>query len=154
MVKQKKSSKNIKGWIIAITAWTFLLAIILSFISETLIVNVELIPALVILIIIISIGVSADIVGVAVTAATEVPLNAMSSKKIKGAREAVNLIKNADRVANFCNDVVGDIAGIVSGSVGAAIVFRLIIGNPTLEKTLLSVVITGFVASLTVGERL
>ncbi|MDD3777017.1 MAG: hypothetical protein PHN32_05375 [Actinomycetota bacterium] len=153
MVKYKKSSKHIRSWIIAITAWTFLLAILLSLISETLITNVALIPALIILVIIIAIGVLFDIVGVAVTAATEVPLNSMSAKKIKGAREAVELIKNADRVANFCNDVIGDITGIVSGSVGAVIVFRLMIDNPTLEKTLLSVVITGFIASLTVGGK-
>ena len=36
---------------------------------------------------------------------------------------------------------------------GAVIVFRLMIDNPTLEKTLLSVVITGFIASLTVGGK-
>jgi len=153
LVKEKKSSSNIRNWIIVVTVWTFLLAIALSFVSETLIVNVNFISALMILVVIIFIGVFFDIIGVAVTAASEAPLNAMSAKKIKGAREAVELIKNADRVANFCNDVIGDITGIVSGAVGAAIVFRLMIGHPTLGKTLLSVVITGFIAALTVGGK-
>ncbi|MGM0365933.1 MAG: hypothetical protein ACQEP5_05300 [Actinomycetota bacterium] len=153
MAKEKKSSGKIRNWIIVITVWTFLLALALSFISETLIGNVNFISALIILITIVLIGVFFDVVGVAVTAAQEMPLNAMSAKKIKGAREAVELVKNADRVANFCNDVVGDITGIVSGAVGAAIVFRLLVGNPTMEKTLLSVVITGFIAALTVGGK-
>ncbi len=153
MVKGKKSSGKLRNWIIIITVWTFLLALALSYVSETIIVNVGFISASIILIIIVFIGVFFDAVGVAVTAASETPLNAMSAKKIKGAREAVELVKNADRVANFCNDVIGDIAGIVSGAIGAAIVFRLLVGNPTLEKTMLSVVITGFIAALTVGGK-
>lgn len=153
MVKEKKSSGNIRNWVIAITSWTFLLAVALSFISETLIIKANLISALVILIFIIFIGVFFDLIGVAITACPEMPLNVMATKKIRGAREAIRLLKNADKVANFCNDVIGDITGIVSGAVGVAIVFRLLLNNPTVEKTILSVVITGFIASLTVGGK-
>lgn len=153
MVKEKKSSGKIKNWIIAITVWTFFLAVALSFFSETIIVKANLISAIAILIFIIFVGVFFDLIGVAVTACPEMPLNVLSAKKIRGAKEAVRLLKNADRVANFCNDVVGDITGIVSGAVGATIVFRLISNNPTLEKTILSIAITGFIASLTVGGK-
>ncbi len=153
MAKGKKSSAKIRNWIIIITVWTFLLALVLSFISETIIVNVGFITASIILIIIVFVGVFFDAVGVAVTAASETPLNAMSAKKRKGAREAVELVKNADRVANFCNDVIGDITGIVSGAIGAAIVFRILVDNPNVGNTLLSVVITGLIAALTVGGK-
>lgn len=153
MAKEKKSSNKIRNWIIVITSWTFLLALILSFVSETLIVNVNLISALIILVIIIFIGVFFDLIGVAVTACPLVPLNAMAANKIRGSREGVRMVKNADRVASFCNDVVGDITGIVSGAVGATIVLRLISNNPNIEKILLSVIITGFIASLTVGGK-
>ena len=44
--------------------------------------------------------------------------HAMSSKKIKGAKKAVSFKKNADKVSSFCNDVIGDICGIISGSAG------------------------------------
>ncbi len=153
LAKEKKSSNNIRNWIIVITSWTFVLAIALSLISETLIINVNITPALIILIIIVFIGVLFDLIGVAVTACPVVPLNAMAAKKIKGAREGVSLIKNADRVASFCNDVIGDITGIVSGAIGASIVIKLMSNNLNLEKTILSVIITGFIASLTVGGK-
>ena len=35
------------------------------------------------------------------------------------------MLRNASRVSSVCNDVVGDICGIVSGATGAVIVARL-----------------------------
>ncbi len=153
MVKVKKSRGKIKHWVAIITFWTFLLAVILSFISETLLIKANIAVALVILVIIILIGVLFDIIGVAITACSEVPMNSMAANKIKGAREAVDLLKNADKVSNFCNDVIGDICGIISGAIGAAIVFRILLNNPGLEKAILSAVIAGFISSITVGGK-
>jgi CBS domain containing-hemolysin-like protein len=153
LAKIKKSRKRIKNWIIIITAWTFVLAISLSLLSETLIIRANLILSIMILVVIIAIGVLADMAGIAVTACPQVPLVSKASNKIKGAKEAMNLIKNADRVSNFFNDVVGDITGIISGAVGAAIVFRVLTTYPGIEKIFLSVAITGFIASLTVGGK-
>ncbi|MBN2072897.1 MAG: hypothetical protein JW770_03010, partial [Actinobacteria bacterium] len=108
MVKLKKSITGIRNWIIVIILWSFFLTITVSFISETLIIKTNIIITLIILAIIISTGVLFDIIGVAVTACTVVPLNSMAAKKIRGAAEAIRLLKNADRVSNFCNDVIGD----------------------------------------------
>jgi len=80
-------------------------------------------------------------------------MHSMASNKVKGSREAVRLLKSADRVSNFCNDVIGDICGIISGSIGAIIVFMILVSNPTLENALLSAIITGFISSLTVGGK-
>src|SRR5690554_1632429 len=74
--------------------------------------------SLVTLIVIIIIGVVFDIIGIAVTAASEVPFLSMASKKKRGAINAVRLIRKADQVSSFCNDVVGDICSIISGSAG------------------------------------
>lgn len=153
LAKIKKSRGKIRNWVIIITLWTFLLAITLSFISETIITKANIIVALVVLVLVVLIGILFDIIGVAVTACPEVPLNSMAANKVKGAREAVDLLKNADKVNNFCNDVIGDIMGIISGAVSAAIILRLLLINPDLEKSILSAVITGFVASLTVGGK-
>lgn len=153
-IKKSKSKKSkIRNWVIIITLWTFILAITLSFISETIINKANLIIDLVVLILIVFIGILFDIIGVAVTASSEIPLNSMAANKIKGAREAVNLLKNADKVANFCNDAIGDITGIISGAVSAAIILRLLLINPNIEKSVLGAVITGFIASLTVGGK-
>jgi CBS domain containing-hemolysin-like protein len=153
LVKLKKSRIKIRHWIIAIILWSFFLAIAVSFISETLIIKTNLIVTLVTLIIIISIGVLFDIIGVAITACPEAPLHSAATGKKKGAREAVRLLQHADKVSNFCNDVIGDICGILSGAIGAILVFRILIINPNLESALLSAVITGFISSLTIGGK-
>lgn len=65
-------------------------------------------------------GVAFDIVGTAVAAATEPPINAVAARKIRGGAEALRLVRNAPQVANFCNDIVGDICGTLSGALAAA----------------------------------
>ena len=65
-------------------------------------------------------GVAFDIVGTAVAAATEPPINAVASRKIKGGAEALRLVRNAPQVANFCNDIVGDVCGTLSGALAGA----------------------------------
>ncbi|WDC83794.1 hypothetical protein PL321_14940 [Caloramator sp. mosi_1] len=79
-----------------------------------------------VLISIIFVGIIFDIIGVAVTAAEEAPFHSLASRKVKGAKTAVKLIRNADKVSNFCNDVIGDICGVVSGAAGAIIISKLI----------------------------
>ncbi len=66
-----------------------------------------------------------DIIGIAVTTAKEMPFHAMAANKVEEAKYAIKLVKNASQVSNFCNDVIGDISGIISGSLGATIIFKL-----------------------------
>lgn len=53
------------------------------------------------------------------------PFHSMAAHREKGAKEALMLLRSASRVSSVCNDVVGDICGIVSGSTAAVIVTRL-----------------------------
>jgi CBS domain containing-hemolysin-like protein len=105
------------------------------------------------LVIIVFIGILFDMIGIAATAADEVPVLAKAAKKTPGAREALFLIRHADRVSNFCNDVVGDIAGIISGGLGALLVLRLVAGGYFRESPLLSIFLTGIISALTVGGK-
>lgn len=68
--------------------------------------------------VIILIGVLFDIIGVSSAAATESPFHAQAATRKFGAKQAVRIVRNADRVSSFCNDVVGDISGILSGAWG------------------------------------
>ena len=77
------------------------------------------------LIVLISIGVITDVIGTAVTSADEQPFIAMASKRIRGAKQALQLIRKAERVSSLLNDVVGDIVGVVSGSAGSVIALYL-----------------------------
>ncbi len=91
-------------------------------------------------------------IGVAVTSSNEEPLHAMSSKKIKGAKKAVSFKKNADKVSSFCNDVIGDICGIISGSAGVAVATSLA-NTYNLNIFYTSLIVTAIIAALTIGGK-
>ncbi|MCI2058836.1 MAG: hypothetical protein LKJ80_06495 [Oscillibacter sp.] len=108
--------------------------------------------ALLVLMLFIILGILFDIIGVSVTAADERPFHSMAAHKEKGAAEALNLLHHASRVSSFCNDVVGDICGIVSGTTAAVIVTRLQASSP-LNGVLLSVGVTALISGLTIGGK-
>lgn len=154
MYKKSTGNKNTNfRWIIGIIIWTFIISSSISYISDLLLAKVEILLAFIILIIIILTGILFDIIGVSVTAADEVPFHSMASRKVKGARTSVALIRNADKVSNFCNDVIGDVCGIVSGGTGAVIIGKIIASTGVENKIILSLVISGLIASLTVGGK-
>ena len=150
MSKNKKNKKT--KWIITITLLAFTISFAFSLVSELTLSKVGLILGIIILLLFIGIGIIFDMIGVAVTAGTESPLNAMSSKKLKGAKKAVSFKKNADKVSSFCNDVIGDICGIISGSAGVTITTN-ISKTYNLDIFWVGLVITAVVASLTIGGK-
>jgi hypothetical protein len=139
--------------ILRVVILTFVLSIIFNIFSQVLMRQVGLLFAFLILSVIIGVGVIFDIVGVAVTVAEETPFHAMAAKKIPGGKVAIKLIRNADIVANFCNDIIGDIAGTVSGAAGAAIVLRIILLKPSWDETIVSMIAIGLIAASTVAGK-
>ncbi len=131
---------------------TFILTLVVSFIlnagSNSALAKVGLWPSLLILIAIIGVGVLFDLVGTAVAAASETPLHAMAGNKIPGAKQAIWLVRNADRVASFCNDLVGDISGTLAGAAAATIAF-----NISSTSTWLKVFLAAITAALTVSLK-
>jgi CBS domain containing-hemolysin-like protein len=115
--------------------------------------NVNLFFAFIILIIIILFGILFDVIGVAVTAAEEVPFHSMASRKVKGSKTAIKLIRNADKVSNFCNDVIGDVCGVISGGTGAVIIGKIIAATNIQNKVILTLAISAIIASITVGGK-
>src|SRR5690625_223067 len=104
---------------------TFVLAAIFSSFSSSLLGKVSWIIGFIIVLFIVFIGIVFDMLGIAAAAGKEAPLHAMAAEKVKGAREAVLIHKNADKFASFCNDVIGDISGIVSGSALAIVIIQV-----------------------------
>lgn len=152
----KKPVKNKKlvnyNWIMKITVATFFISLIFSLISETIIPNANIFISIILVLVFIGLGILFDIIGVSITVADMKVFNSMSSKKIKSAKLAVKLIKNAEKVSSFCNDVIGDICGIISGSTAASI--ALIISRKfNLNLLIVSLIITAIVASLTIGGK-
>jgi CBS domain containing-hemolysin-like protein len=149
-------SKSIK-WSTSIAVITLVLAAIFSIVSTLMLNEVTWIIGLLIVLSIVLTGVFFDIVGVAATAANEVPFHAMASEKVIGSKQAILICRNADRVASFCNDVIGDISGIISGTASAVVVvqlsFSLSQGDGTTLQNTISVVFTSIIAALTVGGK-
>jgi hypothetical protein len=87
----------------------------------------------VLLLVVIGTGVVFDIIGIAATAANEAPHHARAANRVFGAHQAVYLIRNADKVANFTNDIVGDIANTLSGVMVATIMLAIFRSYPHLQ---------------------
>lgn len=139
-------------WAFTLLGWTFLISMLLSFLSSNALEHIGYFLAFLLLVSFILLGVLFDIIGIATTCATEKPFHSMAARKVDGAQEALMLIRNAEKVSSFCNDVVGDIAGIISGTTSAVIVTR-ISQDMSLDSILLQFLISGLVAGLTVGGK-
>lgn len=149
----KKNKVNMNyGWILKVTFLAFLISFTFSFFSENVLPQVNTFVGISLVIIFIVLGVLFDMVGVAVTSAEEAPFHSMASRKVRGGLVAVRLKKSADKVSSFCNDVIGDICGIVSGSAGVIIASNL---SQTLKTSpfFTTLFLTAFIAALTIGGK-
>ena len=148
--KEKKIDNHVK-WIIHVFLLTFVLSLFFSYVSTNGVSSLEIVPAIIILIVVVFIGIAFDIIGVAITVADEEEFHAKATKKARGAKTSLKLIKNAPRVANICADVVGDIAGVLSGAMSTIISIKLTqkLGMPEHVQFIISAA----VAALTVGGK-
>lgn len=151
-LKLKEKQKKNRKWMIQIFFMAFLISVMFSFVSETMIPKLSTIFGVLLILVFILLGIIFDMIGVAVTASDESPFHSMSARKVKGANIAVLLKKNADKVGSFCNDVIGDICGVVSGSAGAIIASSF---AQTLHVSpfLMSLLVTGLIAAFTIGGK-
>ena len=151
--KRKRSGTSPALWIALVFIATIVISAGFTHASSVLLEGSGIYAALAVLMLIIMIGIAFDILGVAVTAAQEQPLHSMAARKVRGAKEAISLLKNADRVASICNDVIGDICGVVSGSASAVIAVRLLEDFTLSWPNVLKVGMSALVAGLTVGGK-
>lgn len=160
-LKEKKTETKEKKewrfrWAVQVFFISITLSAVLSFCSSEALEGAELTLAFGVLAFFILLGIVFDIIGVAVTAADERPFHSMAARKTPGARQALALIRKANKVSSFCNDVVGDICGIVSGSTAAVIVLRVQEILPVRTPIILAVTslgITALVSGLTIGGK-
>lgn len=156
---KKVSKKPVKNkrlvdykWIVTVTLLAFFISLIFSFISETTIPNANSIAATIVILLFISIGIMFDMIGIAITVADIKTFNSMATKQVRGAKLAVKLIQNNEKASSFCNDVIGDICGIISGSAGVAL-SSIIASSLNLNLFIVSLFITAIIAALTIGGK-
>lgn len=149
----KRQQKQALRWALTIFLVTIAVSATISFVSGEVMDRSSMAVAFLILLFIVAVGIVFDIVGVAVTSADEKPFHSMASRRVSGAREAIRLLRNAEKVSSICNDVVGDICGVVSGAASATIAARAIMYLDFSWPQLVSLGMSALVAGLTVGGK-
>ncbi len=149
--------KNSIKWSVSIAVITFVLAAIFSVASNGILIGVSWTYGLLVVFFIMFIGIIFDIIGMAAAAAEETPFHSMAARKVYGARHSIKIVRNADRFASFCNDVIGDISGIISGTATALVVIQIAqsVGLSTTSpiEYAINVGLTSLIAALTVGGK-
>ncbi len=147
--KKKKISKSTL-WTIKITIITFCLSSLFSFLSEISSNYLNIVISICILLFLIILSIVFDSIGVAATSCEMAPIAAMAAKKVPGANVAIMLLKNAEKVSNICNDVIGDICSIISGTCIAAVVLSMKLAD---GYYWVNILVSATVAALTVGGK-
>ena len=160
--KNGGKKKSGRGWALRVFVLAVVLSALLSFFSTTALEGTGYVVAalvlagtvlsFVVLFFFIGLGIVFDMIGVAVTAADPKPFHSMAAHKEKGAKAAIRLLQNANQVSSVCNDVVGDICGIVSGSTAAVIVTHLQRDLST-TSVLISIGATALISGITIGGK-
>lgn len=149
---KKERNKTIR-WSIIIFLSTILISGTISFVSDEIMEHSAMYVAFLILLGIVLIGIVFDVIGVAVTSAEEKPFHSMAARKVPGGAEAIQLLRNAERVSSICNDVVGDICGVVSGSASATIAVQVLQSADFAWPDAVPLLMSALVAGLTVGGK-
>ena len=148
---KKRKKDSTKSWLFIVLVSSFFLSLFFSYISTNTLNGLDIIPAIISILIVIFVGIIFDIIGLSVTVASEEQFHAQGTKKIKSAKTAIKLIRNAPRVSNFCADVIGDIAGVLSGAMSAIIAMK-ITSNYGIDSSV-QYFISAIVAALTIGGK-
>jgi len=139
-------------WLISIVLISVVASVVFTLASTEIIGRAGYIISFAVLAVFVVIGIIFDVIGVAVTAASEAPFHSMAARRQRGAAESLRLIKNAGKVSSFCNDVVGDVTGIVSGTTAGLIAARLMESLST-ENILITLSISAALTGITVAGK-
>lgn len=153
--KVPRPSSNVavsNKWTVFVVILSFVLSVVFSAVTSVLMAEMSIVWAFIILFVIIGINITFDIIGTAVMSAEEYPFHSLAARRVRGAKETIKIIRHAPQVSNLCCDVIGDIAGIISGAATALIVAELAAAF-SLAGMLPSLLLTGLVGAMTIGGK-
>lgn len=127
------------------------MSLFFGFISQSVLTNMGIIIATVVICVFIFFSVIFDMLGVAVVSADIEKFNTWKESSIKGANAGYQLCVHCEKVCSFCGDVVGDICSTLCGAAGACIVMALSsrISLPVVS-VFISVVVPALIAGITI----
>lgn len=151
-VKSAAGNINVSNkWTFLVTVLAFVLSVIFTIITD----SAETLPnfvAITVLFVIVLLSILFDMLGMAVSTATEEPFHAMAAKKIPAAKTSIKIIRSSQQLSSLFNDVIGDIAGIISGAMTAAIVAKIATSSFGINM-IIELGMTGLVAAVMIGGK-
>lgn len=155
--KKKQKKKRIPGWLswgLSVLFLSFGLTVLFSFLTEISINGSPVYICVIVLIVLLFLNIGCDMIANAIITCQPDAFHAMASNKIKGAKRAVTLCKNATKLGSVFADVIGDICGIVSGAAGAVlVVYIAAIADGNIWEIVSSILVSAVIGALTVGGK-
>ena len=151
-MKVKQLKKQDKFFVARMFIMTFALAVVFTVITQTVLSGGSLIISFTLLFALVGISIIFDVIGTSAASCDIQPFISKAARKDKSATVAVKLLKNAEKVSSFCNDVVGDICGIVSGGCASAIIMSITVEGTT-QQIIINIVLSSIVSAMTVGGK-
>ncbi len=155
--KKKKTKKKIMpewlAWGLCVLLLSFVLTIVFSFLTEISIKGSPVYICVIVLVVLLFLNIGCDVLANAVMTCDVQAFHAMASNKIRGAKRAVGLCRNATKLGSIFADVIGDICGIVSGSAGTALVVYIAASGGNLYELIASIGVSAVIGALTVGGK-
>ena len=146
--KDAKKKSRVK-WVVIAFSLSFVISAVFSVAMGEVTANANILVAVLLLLFFIALGILFDVIGLAVATADASPFHSMAARRLRAGKKGVWLVANSDKVSSVCNDIVGDICGVVTGAAGAAIVAKLF----TDGAMWYSLAVTSLISALTVGGK-
>ena len=151
MKDKNKKNAHPTLWPLKVLIMALFFSLGFSLLSEVALSRASIAVAIIVILVFIALGIFFDVLGLAVASANIRHFTAMAARKVKGGKQAIALIKNAGRVSSVCNDVFGDVCGILAGAAGASIVAKIVLsGNGDFLSILIPSLISAIIAGLTI----
>lgn len=151
---KKNNNLSFLKWPLAVLLISFVISMCFGILSEISLSNTGIALSIVVILVFMIIAILADMLSVAITACDVKPFRAMASKKVRGAKEAIKLQKNADRVASIFGDIIGDVCGILSGAAGATVTSVIISDQITgFSAVVISSLVSAIIAGVTISGK-
>lgn len=152
MKKKTKPKQKKSKWIYFVFLITFILSLVFGYITNLISLHSSIATTVIIIFSVIAVGILFDMLGASTLTSKEASFHAKSAKKIKGSKEAIGLIKNNVKVSSVCNDIVGDICGIISGGLGAVLALA-IADKFIIDSAVVTMLCAAVISALTVGGK-
>ena len=150
-MKKENNQNSKKAWLwpVLILILAFSISLGFGILSEISLSNATIIVSVIVIMVFVAISILFDMLGLAVATCQIEPFTAMSARKVKGSKQALSLIKNADKVGSIC-DVIGDVCGILSGAAGASIVAKIAISSADFTSVLIASLVSAIIAAVSI----